>query len=161
LTELHALLNEQVNDRYLFGGINANEHRRWSICRGCPTHRLEERASSATATQLATGTIRQVVRVTTDSLGQGQKRHHRQRRRAARFQRPALAAGAGGRDGGRGRAARQRSVQDIDANGFTITSDTPGTAFTLDIAGNDPTPSTAQTVQANVPINASQADVIS
>ena len=52
------------------------------------------------------------------------------------------------------------SVQDVDAHGFTITADTAGTAFTVAVTGNDPTPSTIETVQANVPISGDQVDVI-
>ncbi|HEY1383052.1 MAG TPA: hypothetical protein VGF43_05535 [Dongiaceae bacterium] len=162
LTELHALLNEQVNDRYLFGGINANEQPPVVDLSRLPDPTgSKNAATSDTTTQLAAGTIRQVVRITTDSLGQGQNETITVNGTPLVFNGPltqqqlaaAMAAAVGPLAG--------VSVQDIDASGFTITSDTPGTAFTVDITGNDPTPSAAQTVQANVPISANQTDVIS
>jgi flagellin-like hook-associated protein FlgL len=162
LTELHALLNEQVNDRYLFGGINANEQPPVVDLSRLPDPTgSKNAASSDTTTQLAAGTIRQVVRITADSLGQGQTETITINGTPLVFNGPltqqelaaAMAAAVGPLAG--------VSVQDIDANGFTITSDTPGTAFTVDITGNDPTPSSAETVQANVPISGTQTDVIS
>jgi hypothetical protein len=163
LTELKALLNEQVNDRYLFGGINANEQAPVvDLSRLPDPSGSKNAASSNTATQLAGGTIRQTVRITTDQLGQGQTESvsinggvpivftgpQTQQQLAA-----AMAAAVG--------PLANVSVQDIDASGFTITADTAGTGFTVDITGNDPTPSTAQTVQANVPISTDQTDIIS
>jgi len=163
LTELHALLNEQVNDRYLFGGINANEQAPVvDLTRLPDPSGSKNSASSATTTQLAPATIRQVVRITTDQLGTGQTENISingglpiafngpltQQQLAA-----AMAAAVG--------PLANVSVQDIDATGFTITADTAGTAFTVAITGNDPTPSTAQTVQANVPVAANQTDIIS
>jgi flagellin-like hook-associated protein FlgL len=162
LTELHALLNEQVNDRYLFGGINANEKTPVvDLSRLPDPSGSKNAASGATTTQVAAGTIRQVMRVTTDSLGQGQNETITVNGTPLVFNGPltqqqlaaAMAAAVG--------PLANVSVQDIDATGFTIMSDTPGIAFTADITGNDPTPSTTQTVQANVPIGASQTDIIS
>jgi flagellin-like hook-associated protein FlgL len=162
LTELNALLNEQVNDRYLFGGINANEQPPVVDLSRLPDPTgSKNAAASDTAAQLAGGTIRQVVRITTDSLGQGQNETITVNGTPLVFNGPmtqqqlaaAMAAAVGPLAG--------VSVQDIDASGFTITSDTAGIAFTVAIAGNDPTPSAAETVQANVPISGAQTDVIS
>ncbi len=161
LIELRALLNEQVNDRYLFGGINANELPPVvDLSRLPDPSGSKNSAGSATVQQLAGGTIRQVVRITTDSLGQGQSETIDVDGNLITFNGPmtaqelaaAMAAAVG--------PLANVSVQDIDANGFTITADAPGTGFTVSITGNDPTPSTVQTVQANVPIGASQLDVI-
>ncbi|HET9187246.1 MAG TPA: hypothetical protein VFN80_04785, partial [Acidothermaceae bacterium] len=162
LTQLTALLNEQVNDRYLFGGINANEQAPVvDLTRLPDPSGSRNAAADATTTQLASGTIRQVVRITTDQLGQGQSETITVNGSPLVFNGPLtqqqLAAAMAAAVGPLGNV----SVQDIDATGFTITADTPGTGFTVDIAGNDPTPSTAQTVQANVPIGASQTDLIS
>ncbi len=161
LTELRALLNEQVNDRYLFGGINANEQAPVIDLARLPNPIASDNsAGSATIQQLAAGTVQQVVRVTTDRLGQGQSETINVNGNPFTFNGPltaqqlaaAMAAAVG--------PLANVSVQDIDANGFTITSDIPGTAFTAAITGTDPTPSTIATVQANVPIGASQVDRI-
>ncbi|HET6620548.1 MAG TPA: hypothetical protein VFG64_11440 [Dongiaceae bacterium] len=162
LTQLTALLNEQVNGRYLFGGINANEQAPVvDLTRLPDPSGSKNTAAGATTTQLASGTIRQVVRITTDQLGQGQNETITVNGTPLVFNGPltqqqlaaAMAAAVG--------PLANVSVQDVDATGFTITADTPGTGFTVDIAGNDPTPSTAETVQVNVPIGASQTDLIS
>src|SRR5690242_10587795 len=162
LTQLNALLNEQVNDRYLFGGINANERAPVvDLSRLPDPSGSKNAADSNTNFQLAGGTIRQVVRITTDQLGQGQSETITVNGSPLVFNGPmtqqqlaaAMAAAVG--------PLANVSVQDIDATGFTITADTAGTAFTVDITGNDPTPSIAATVQANVPIGANQLDVIS
>jgi len=161
LIELRALLNEQVNDRYLFGGINANE-----LAPIVDLARLPDptgsanSSSSATTLQLAPGTIFQEMRVTTDRLGQGQSETITVNGNPFVFNGPmtaqqlaaAMAAAVGPLAG--------VSVQDIDANGFTITADVAGTAFTAAITGNDPTPTSLETVQANVPISATQTDLI-
>jgi flagellin-like hook-associated protein FlgL len=161
LIELNALLNEQVNDRYLFGGINANERAPVvDLSRLPDPSGSKNAAESSTTLQLAGGTIRQVVRITTDHLGQGQTETITVNGTPLVFNGPmtqqelaaAMAAAIG--------PLANVSVQDIDASGFTITADTAGTAFTVDIAGNDPTPSTIETVQPNVPISGDQVDVI-
>lgn len=162
LTELRALLNEQVNDRYLFGGINANEQAPVADLLRLPNPIASDNAaSSATLQQLAAGTTRQVMRVTTDYLGTGQSETINVNGNPFTFNGPltaqqlaaAMAAAVG--------PLANVSVQDVDAHGFTITSDTAGTAFTATITSNDPTPSTLTTVQANVPIGATQIDRIS
>jgi len=162
LIELNALLNEQVNDRYLFGGINANERAPVVDLLRLPDPSGSKNAAAAgTTQQLAGGTIRQVVRITADQLGQGQNATITVNGTPLVFNGPltqqelaaAMAAAVG--------PLANVSVQDIDASGFTITADTAGTAFTVAITGNDPTPPTAETVQANVPIGANQLDVIS
>lgn len=161
LVELRALLNEQVNDRYLFGGINANEEAPVvDLARLPDPSGSENAASSATTQQLAGGTITQVVRITTDLLGTGQTETITVDGNPLTFNGPmtaqelaaAMAAAIGPLAG--------VSVQDIDANGFTITADTPGTGFTVSVTGNDPTPSTIEVVQPNVPIGATQLDVV-
>jgi len=162
LIELNALLNEQVNDRYLFGGINANERAPVvDLARLPDPSGSENTAGSNTTFQLATGTIRQVVRITTDQLGTGQTETLTVNGTPLVFNGPmsqqelaaAMAAAVG--------PLAAVSVQDIDAHGFTITADAVGTAFTVDVTGNDPTPSTIETAQANVPISGDQVDVIS
>lgn len=161
LIELNALLNEQVNDRYLFGGINANERAPVVDLRRLPDPSgSDNTAASNTTFQLAGGTIRQAVRITTDQLGTGQTETLTVNGTPLVFNGPmsqqdlaaAMAAAVG--------PLAAVSVQDIDAHGFTITADTAGTAFTVTAAGNDPTPSTIETVQANVPISANQVDII-
>lgn len=161
LIEVRALLNEQVNDRYLFGGINANEQAPLVDLLRLPNPIASDNsASSATVQQLAAGTIRQTVRVTTDYLGTGQSETINVNGNPFTFNGPltaqqlaaAMAAAIG--------PLANVSVQDIDANGFTITADAAGTAFTATVTGNDPTPSTLTTVQANVPISANQVDRI-
>jgi hypothetical protein len=162
LIELHALLNEQVNDRYLFGGINANEQAPVvDLTRLPDPSGSKNAAASATTQQLAPATIRQVVRITADQLGVNQSQTITVNGTPLVFNGPltqqelaaAMAAAVG--------PLANVSVQDIDASGFTITADTAGTAFTVAITGDDPTPSAAETVQANVPIGANQVDVIS
>lgn len=161
LIELNALLNEQVNDRYLFGGINANERAPVVDLRRLPDPSgSENTAGSNTTFQLAAGTIRQVVRITTDQLGTGQTETIDVNGTPLTFNGPmtqqelanAMATAVGGVGG--------VTVQDVDAYGFTIVAATAGTAFTVAVTGNDPTPSTIETVQANVPIGADQVDVI-
>ncbi|MGH6893747.1 MAG: hypothetical protein ACREEP_15975 [Dongiaceae bacterium] len=163
LTELRALLNEQVNDRYLFGGINANERPPVvDLSRLPDPSGSKNGANSATTQQLAGGTISQIVRVTTDQLGQGQSETITVNGTPLTFNGPltaqelaaAMAAAVG--------PLANVSVQDVDADGFTITADLPPAAgFTVAVTGNDPTPSTLRTVQAFVPIGANQLDVIS
>ncbi|HTH92426.1 hypothetical protein, partial [Mycobacterium sp.] len=148
--------------RYLFGGINANERAPVvDLARLPDPSGSENTAGSNTTFQLATGTIRQVVRITTDQLGTGQTETLTVNGTPLVFNGPmsqqelaaAMAAAVG--------PLAAVSVQDIDANGFTITADAVGTAFTVDVTGNDPTPSTIETAQANVPISGDQVDVIS
>jgi flagellin-like hook-associated protein FlgL len=161
LTEINALLNEQVNDRYLFGGINANERAPVvDLLRLPDPSGSENAAESNTTSQLAGGTIRQVVRITTDRLGQGQTETITVNGTPLVFNGPMTqqelaAAMAAAID-----PLANVSVRDVDATGFTITADTAGTGFTVEVTGNDPTPSTIETVQANVPISADQVDVI-
>ncbi|HWA48052.1 MAG TPA: hypothetical protein VG742_07250 [Dongiaceae bacterium] len=161
LIELRALLNEQVNDRYLFGGINANELAPVVDLSRLPNPIASDNgASSATTTQLAPGTIFQTMRVTTDRLGQGQTETIDVNGNIFTYNGPLTAqqlAAAMAADVG---PLLGVSVQDIDAHGFTITADVAGTAFTASITSNDPTPSTLATVQANVPISANQTDIV-
>lgn len=161
LIELNALLNEQVNDRYLFGGINANEQAPVVDLSRLPDPSGSKNAArSNTTQQLAGGTISQVVRITTDHLGQGQTETITVNGTPLVFNGPltqqelaaAMAAAVG--------PLANVSVQDVDATGFTITADTAGAAFTIAITGTDPTPSTAEAVQANVPIGPDQVDIV-
>lgn len=162
MTELNALLNEQVNDRYLFGGINANEQAPVvDLSRLPDPSGSKNAAASATTQQLAPSPIRQVVRVTTDRLGPNQNQTITVNGTPLVFNGPltqqqlaaAMAAAVG--------PLANVSVQDIDASGFTITADSGATGFTVAVSGNDPTPSTIETVQAFVPTGAIQSDVIS
>jgi hypothetical protein len=52
------------------------------------------------------------------------------------------------------------AVSDVDAFGLTITAVAPGTAFSAGVTGTDPTPSKIDTVKPNIPIGASQVDLI-
>lgn len=163
IKELQSLLNEQINDRYLFGGSTANE-----LAPVVDLSRLPDptgsknAASGATTQQLAAGTIVQKTRVNADYLGALQSETFTVNATNFTFNGPLTAQ----------QLALQAStaiaaafpgvitVSDVDANGFTLTSATPGTAFTASVAGTDPTPSTLSVVQPNVPIGASQLDVI-
>jgi predicted RNA methylase len=120
-------------------------------------------ASTATTSQLAGGTITQQMRVTADDLGALQTETFTVNGNNFTVTGPLTAQ----------QVAQQVStyystlpaltgvvnVSDIDATGFTLTSATPGTAFTATLTGTDPTPSQIATVQANVPIAANQTDV--
>jgi hypothetical protein len=161
LIELRALLNEQVNDRYLFGGINANE-----LAPAIDLQRMpnpvasDNHGTDATVQQLAAGTIRQTVRITTDYLGNGQSETIDVNGNPFTFNGPMTAQQLAAAMSASIGPLANVSVQDVDAHGFTITSDTPGLAFTTNITSNDPTPSTAVTVQANVPVGLNQIDRI-
>lgn len=161
LIELNALLNEQVNDRYLFGGINANERAPVVDLRRLPDPSgSENTAASDTTFQLATGTIRQVVRITTDQLGTGQSETIDVNGNLLTFNGPLTRQELADQMAAAVDALAGVTVQDVDAQGFTIVADVVGTAFTVDITGNDPTPSTIETVQPNVPISADQVDIV-
>jgi len=162
LIELNALLNEQVNDRYLFGGINANERAPVvDLTRLPDPSGSKNAAASVTTQQLAPSPIRQVVRVTTDQLGPNQSQTITvdgnppivfNGPMTAQQLATAMAAAVG--------PLANVSVQDIDAGGFTITADSGATGFTVAVTGNDPTLSTIETVQPFVPTGASQIDVV-
>ncbi|WP_374652615.1 hypothetical protein [Dongia sp.] len=165
LNQMQALLNEQVNDRYLFGGLTANDK-----LPVLDLHRLPDPSGSAnsvnssTTQQLAAGTIVQQVRITTDYLGALQSETFTVNAQNFTFTGPLTAQELADQL----RTAINASVpltgvvtvSDVDANGLTITATTPGTAFSTVITGTDPTPSSVATVQPNVPIGATQVDLL-
>src|SRR4051812_10318863 len=70
LTTLQTLLNQQINGRYLFGGVSSTaEAPVVDLTRLPDPTGSKNAASSATTQQLAAGTIIQQQRVTTDDLG--------------------------------------------------------------------------------------------
>ncbi|WP_374308346.1 hypothetical protein [Dongia sp.] len=165
LSQMQALLNEQVNDRYLFGGLTAND--RLPVL---DLHRLPDPSGSAnaitssTTQQLAAGTTVQQVRVTTDYLGALQSETFTINAQNFTFNGPLTAQQLADQL----RTAINASVpltgvvtvSDVDADGLTITATTLGTAFSAVVTGTDPTPSKITTVQPNIPIGASQVDLI-
>lgn len=165
LSQLQALLNEQVNDRYLFGGLTANDK-----VPVVDLHRLPDpsgsanSATSSTTQQLAAGTIVQQVRVSTDYLGALQSETFTINAQSFTFNGPLTAQELADQlrtaINGSAPLAGVVTVSDVDANGLTITAVTPGTAFSAVITGTDPTPSKIATVQPNVPISATQVDLI-
>jgi hypothetical protein len=163
LTNIQALLNEQVGDHYLFGGLNGND-----LLPVVDLTRLPDPSGSkdsitdATTQQLAAGTIRQNSRITTDFLGNNQSETITVNGNPFTFNGPLTAQQLAAQMSAAitGLPVPGITVQDVDANGFTIKSNTPGTPVTITIASTDPTPSTVSTVQANVPIGASQLDNI-
>ncbi|HVO03026.1 MAG TPA: hypothetical protein VMT54_12535 [Candidatus Cybelea sp.] len=166
LTSVQTLLNQQINGRYLFGGTSSSALAPVVDLTKLPDPTgSKDSASTATTQQLAAGTIVQQMRVTADDLGALQTETFtvngnnftvtgpmtaQQVANAVANNYATLPALAG-----------VVNVSDIDATGFTLTSATPGTAFTASLTGTDPTPSTIATVQANVPIGANQVDVAS
>ena len=73
LNTLQSLLNEQVNDRYLFGGQTINDIAPVVDLSNLPDPTgSKDAASAATTQQLGTGTIQQQMRVTADELGTSQ-----------------------------------------------------------------------------------------
>ncbi len=165
LSQLQALLNEQVNDRYLFGGLTAND--RLPVV---DLHHLPDPSGSAnaitssTTQQLAPGSIVQKVRVTTDYLGSLQSETFTINAQSFTFNGPLTAQELADQlrtaINGSAPLTGVVTVSDVDANGLTITAVTPGTAFSAVVTGNDPTPSSISTVQANIPLGASQVDLL-
>lgn len=165
MSQLQALLNEQVNDRFLFGGVTSNDK--------LPVVDLDRlpdpsgsanSATSSTVQQLAAGTTVQQVRISTDYLGALQSETFTINAQNFTFNGPLTAQELADQL----RTAINASVpltgvvtvSDVDAKGLTITATTPGTAFSTTITGTDPTPSKATTVQPNIPIGATQVDLI-
>jgi hypothetical protein len=165
LSQLQSLLNEQINDRYLFGGLTANDK-----LPVVDLHKLPDPSGSAnsitssTVQQLAAGTTVQKVRVSTDYLGALQTETFTINAQAFTFTGPLTAQELADQlrtaINGSVPLTGVVTVSDVDANGLTITATTPGTAFSAVITGNDPTPATVTTVQPNVPIGASQVDTL-
>ncbi|MBI2254263.1 MAG: hypothetical protein HYU58_06575 [Proteobacteria bacterium] len=165
LGQMRSLLNEQINDRYLFGGLTANDK-----LPVVDLHKLPDPSGSAnsitssTVQQLAAGTTVQQVRVTTDYLGALQSETFTINAQNFTFTGPLTAQELADQlrtaINGSVPLAGVVTVSDVDANGLTITATTPGTAFSAVVTGNDPTPSKAATVQPNVPIGATQVDLL-
>lgn len=165
LAQMHALLNEQVNDRFLFGGITAND--RLPVV---DLKRLPDPSGSANATsrsslqQLAPGSIQQQVRITTDYVGTGQTQTFTINAEVFTLTGPLTAQEAADQL----RTAITANVpltgvvtvSDVDAFGLTITADVPGTGFSTVITGTDPTPATLEVTQPNVPLGLSQIESI-
>lgn len=164
LTELTSLFNERINDRYLFSGQSGD-----AAAPAVDLNRLtnlinkEVSVDSQITQQLASGTILQQSRVTTDVLGYGQNTTFTVNATNFTFSGPLtaqqLALNAA--------TAIQTAfpgvinVSDIDANGFTLTAAVAGTGFSASISGTDPTLSSLATIQTNVPIGVTQAQQIS
>ena len=161
LTQIEALLNEQVGDHYLFGGLNGND-----LLPVVDLTRLPDPSGSkdaitdATTQQIATGTIVQNSRVTTDFLGNNQTETITVNGNPFVFNGPLTQQQLAAQMAAAitGLPVPGITVQDIDGTGFTIKSNTPGTPVTIAITSTDPTPATVANVQANVPIGASQLD---
>lgn len=165
LGELRSLLNEQVNDRFLFGGITAND--RFPVI---DLMRLPDPSGSANAAatsttqQLAPATLRQQVRITTDYLGTGQSQTFTINAEVFTLNGPLTAQEVADQL----RTAINANVpltgvvtvSDVDAFGLTITADVAGTGFSTVITGTDPTPATVATVQPNVPVGLTQVDIV-
>ncbi|HVJ35543.1 MAG TPA: hypothetical protein VND94_20705 [Terriglobia bacterium] len=163
LIQIQALLNEQVGDHYLFGGLNGND-----LLPVVDLTRLPDPSGSknaaidATTQQIAPGTVVQTSRITTDYLGNGQNTTITVNGNPFTFTGPLTQQQLAAQMSAAitGLPVPGVTVQDVDATGFTIKSTTPGTPVTISIASNDPTPSTVKTVQPNIPLGASQVDNI-
>ncbi len=166
LISLQSLLNEQVNNRYIFGGQTISDVAPVVNLSKLPDPTgSKDSASGATTQQLAAGTIVQKMRVTADELGTNQTETFSINGNNFTVTGPLTAQAVANQ------VATYYStlpaltgvvgVSDIDANGFTLTSATAGTGFTATVNGTDPTPSVINTVQPNVPIGATQNDVLS
>ena len=165
LGELRALLNEQVNDRFLFGGITSNDKLPvLDLLRLPDPSGSANAASTSTTQQLAPATIRQQVRITADYLGVGQSQTFTINAEVFTLNGPLTAQEMADQL----RTAINANVpltgvvtvSDVDAFGLTITADVAGTGFSTVITGTDPTPATVATVQTNVPVGLTQVDVL-
>jgi hypothetical protein len=164
LTTLQTLLNQQINGRYLFGGVSsAATAPVVDLTRLPDPTGSKNAASSATTQQLAAGTIMQQMRVTTDDLGALQTETFTVNGNNFTVTGPLTAQEVASQVAThyQGVAALTGVVDftDVDATGFTMTAATPGTAFAASLSGDDPTPSAIATVQPNVPIGGNQIDV--
>ncbi len=164
LTTLQTLLNQQVNGRYLFGGVSSTAEAPVVDLTRLPDPTGSKNAASATTTQqLATGTIVQQQRVTTDDLGALQSETFTVNGNNFTVTGPLTAQEVASQVATyyQGAPALTGVVNftDVDATGFTMTAVTPGTSFASSLTGNDPTPSVITTVQPNVPIGGNQLDV--
>jgi hypothetical protein len=164
LTSVQTLLNQQIDGRYLFGGLSANSTIPVVDLTNLPDPTgSKNAASTATTAQLAPGTITQQMRVTADALGALQTETFTVNGNNFSLTGPLTAQEVANQVAtyyaGLPALTGVVNISDIDATGFTMTSATPGTAFTASLTGTDPTPSVISTVQANVPVAASQTDV--
>jgi len=164
LTTLQTLLNQQVNGRYLFGGVSSSaEAPVVDLTRLPDPTGSKNAAASATTQQLAGGTIVQQMRVTTDDLGALQNETFSINGNTFTVNGPLTAQEVASQVatyyGALPALTGVVNFSDVDATGFTMTAVTAGTAFTASLSGNDPTPSVITTVQPNVPIGGNQVDV--
>jgi hypothetical protein len=164
LTTLQTLLNQQVNGRYLFGGVSSS-----ALSPVVDLTRLPDptgsknAAATATTQQLAAGTIVQQMRVTANDLGALQSETFTVNGNNFTVNGPLTAQEVASQVstyyGALPALTGVVNFTDVDATGFTMTAVTPGTAFTTSLTGTDPTPSVITTVQPNVPIGGNQVDV--
>jgi hypothetical protein len=166
LTTLQTLLNQQVNGRYLFGGVSSSAQAPVVDLTRLPDPTgSKNAASTATATQLAGGTIVQQMRVTTDDLGALQNETFTVNGNNFTVNGPLTAQEVANQVatyyGALPALTGVVNFTDVDATGFTMTATTPGTSFAASLTGTDPTPSVISTVQPNVPIGGNQVDVAS
>jgi hypothetical protein len=164
LTSLQTYLNQQVNGRYLFGGLSATGQAPVVDLSKLPDPTgSANSASSTTTSQLAGGTTVQQMRVTTDDLGTLQTETYSINGNNFTVTGPLTAQQVADQVAthysGLPALAGVVNVSNVDAQGFTLTSATPGTGFSAALTGNDPTPSVISTVQANVPVGTNQTDV--
>jgi hypothetical protein len=164
LTTLQTLLNQQINGRYLFGGVSSSaEAPVVDLTRLPDPTGSKNAASTATTQQLGPGTIVQQMRVTTNDLGALQTETFSVNGNNFAVTGPLTAQEVANQVAThyQGVVALTGVVNftDVDATGFTMTAVTPGTAFTASLTSNDPTPSAITTVQPNVPLGGNQVDV--
>lgn len=163
LIQIQALLNEQVGDHYLFGGLNSN-----NLLPVVDLTRLPDPSGSkdsitdATTQQIAPGTVVQNSRITTDYLGNNQTETITVNGNPFTFNGPLTQQQLAAQMSAAitGLPVPGVTVQDVDATGFTLKSTTPGAPVTIAISSTDPTPATVATVQPNIPLGASQVDKI-
>lgn len=164
LTTVQTLLNQQVNGRYLFGGVSSSAQAPVVDLTRLPDPTGSKNAAAAkTTTQLAPATIAQQMRVTANDLGALQSETFAVNGNNFTVNGPLTAQQVASQVatyyGALPALTGVVSFTDVDATGFTMTAAVPGTAFTASLTGNDPTPSVISTVQANVPIGLNQVDV--
>ncbi len=137
LTTLQTLLNQQVNGRYLFGGVSSTAEAPVVDLTRLPDPTGSKNAASATTTQqLATGTIVQQQRVTTDDLGALQNETFTVNGNNFTVTGPLTAQEVASQVAThyQGVVALTGVVNftDVDATGFTMTAVTPGHRLCLE-----------------------------
>jgi phage tail sheath gpL-like len=157
LRQVQSLLNETLNGKFLFGGIGTETAPVVDLTSLPPISAPGLLVAPIELQQLAPGTLSQQVRITTNPLGFGQSETFTVNASTVTLTGPRSAqevalAGATALNTALGGAV---TIGDIDAQGFTLTA-SPGTGFTLAIGGTSPVPSTAATVQSNVPVGPQQ-----